>query len=455
MMIALGRHADCSRDKFIEYGDAVKVLVITSIPLQPRNDGKRVMLGGICDYFQQSSQVSELKIVSFASVENSPWHDSEAVERPSAAMKVRNVVWHSMLRQTKSIQESFFWNPSTARRLEAIENEFQPDLILYDTLRTGQYRHGRCRSASHVVYMDDLFSLRYERMLGTMKALSLHGLNALGNFAHHIPQPLLSIYVKFPVLQSALLTIEQKLMKRAETRAPRDFDKCLLISSREQNILMRRTRARNILCIPPRLENGLMKERNWHGRPEFVFLGALNVAHNAVAIESFLESHFQDVLELIPETRITVIGKGESGNLRSLAAQYPDHIHLRGYVEDIDEVLQSACAMILPLTFGTGVKIKIIDSLRCGLPLITTEVGIEGIELGRDSKVIVTDMKSFPAAMRTLLDHSMNGAASEGSSKLYAQNYSTAVVDAQYDEIFLGRPKSVEESAAVLNPLMV
>ena len=413
------------------------------------------MLGGICDYFQQSPQVSKLKIVSFTSLENATWHDTESVARPSAITKLRNVLWYSMLRQTKSIQESFFWNPSTKRRLEAIEDAFKPDLILYDTLRTGQYRNKQRRSTSHVVYMDDLFSLRYERMLGTIKALSMQGMNALGNFANHIPGPLLALYIKFPLLQSALLTIERKLMKEAETRAPKAFDKCLLISSREQHILMRRTRARNIFCIPPRLENGHAKERNWHGRPEFVFLGALNVAHNAVAIESFLANYLTAVLALIPDTKITIIGKGESANLQALAAQYPDHIELRGYVENIDEVLQSACAMILPLTFGTGVKIKIIDSLRCGLPLITTEVGIEGVELGKHSEVVVTPMEGFPQAMRTLLDYQTNCAASASSLKVYAKHYSISVVDAQYDEIFLGVQRDVEESAAVLNPLMV
>ena len=377
----------------------MRVLFVLSISPYPKDVGKRIMLGGICDYLKQSPSVASICIASFVDGEPGTGVDYVAVlPRPSSRRKLFNAFWYSAMFQTKSLQESFFWNPAAEKKLGLLIDEFQPDLILYDTLRTGQYGKGREQNPSRieVIYMDDLFSVRYGKMLDAMKQQCLEGIDAMGNFGDNVPTTLLAIYQKFPALRTILLQIERRLIAASENRAPARFDRALLVSSVEQAILRQRTGADNVFSIPPRLDDFPRNRRVWNGVPEFVFLGSLNLAHNTISLETFLQQNIETLLQKIPDIRIAILGKGAGPTLKSLAALYPKHIILHGFVKDLDEILLRACAMISPLTFGSGIKLKVIDSLRCGIPLVTTSHGVEGIEVGDSRGILEVDVKNFP-----------------------------------------------------------
>ena len=184
----------------------MRVLFVLSVSPYPKDVGKRIMVGGICDYLKQSPSVDSICIASFADGGPGIGVDYMVVlPPPSARRKLFNALWYSAMFQSKSLQESFFWNPAAEKKLQLLMDEFQPDIIIYDTLRTGQYGKGREQSPSRieVIYMDDLFSVRYGKMLEAMKQQCLEGIDAMGNFADNVPTTLLAIYQKFPALQKA------------------------------------------------------------------------------------------------------------------------------------------------------------------------------------------------------------------------------------------------------------
>jgi polysaccharide biosynthesis protein PslH len=418
----------------------MRVLFVLSVSPYPKDVGKRIMLGGICDFLKQSSSVASICIASFVDGELGTGVDHETVlPRPSSRRKIFNAFWYSAMFQTKSLQESLFWNPAAKRKLGLLIDEFQPDLVLYDTLRTGQYGKGPKENASRieVIYMDDLFSVRYGKMLDAMKQQSLEGIDAMGNFGDNVPTAFLAIYKKYPALRTLMLQIERRLIAASENRAPVRFDRALLVSSVEQAILRQRTGAENVFSIPPRLGDFPRSRRAWNGVPEFVFLGSLNLAHNTISLETFLQQNMETLLQRIPDIRISILGKGAGPNLKNLAALHPKHIILHGFVKNVDEILQRACAMISPLTFGSGVKLKAIDSLRCGIPLVTTAHGVEGIEVGDSRGIFEVDVRDFPGAMLSLLDPDFNAIASRDNSELYRHFYSSNAVDQVYSRVLL------------------
>jgi polysaccharide biosynthesis protein PslH len=436
-------------------GGALKVLFVLSVSPYPKNIGKRIMLGGICDYLKQSPNVSSICVASFAGRDMSAGLEHTiALPRPSSRRRISNALWYSLARRSKSLQESFFWNPRAQEKLDSLVEQFQPNLIIYDTLRTGQYGKGHSEernlnNAVEVIYMDDLFSVRYSKMLSLMKEQGMNGIDAMGNFGANIPGVLLRICQKYPVVQKLLLHVERSLVAASENEAPARFDRALLVSSVERDILRLRTDAENIFTLPPRLDSFSISRRAWNGTPEFVFLGSLNLAHNTISIETFLEQNLETLRQQIPGIKISVIGGGAGENLKRLAALYPENVVLHGFVKDLDEVLLRACAMISPLTFGSGVKLKVIDSLRCGIPLITTSHGIEGIEVGNSSGVLKRDVNGFPAAMLSLLDPTINAVCSRDNAELYRRFYSSAAVDRVYGRTLLG----IESSSVASNQI--
>lgn len=419
----------------------MRVLVVLSAAAYPKDVGKRIMMGGMCDYLKQSTAVTSICIASFASqASRSSGAEVVVLPRPSSRRRMKNLLWHTVLRQRKTIQESLFWNPAAQRELDLLVGKFCPDVLLFDTMRAGQYSECLARLESgclRIIYMDDLFSLRYERMLGAMKAHGFSGTNAMGNFGENVPRFLLSIYEKMPAVQKLALEMERRLVSASENRAPSRFHRALLVSSVERALLIDRTKADNIFSIPPRLDHGAQRRRSWHQRPEFVFLGSLNLAHNATSLEHFLEKFMPELRQQIPGVVITVIGKGASDNLKTLVSRYPDSIRLLGFVDDIDEILLGCCAMIAPLAFGSGVKLKAIEALRCGIPLISTACGLEGVETGSSAGVLQGVLEAFPWIMRYILDPQRNADASRENAELYRVLYSRGAVDRIYQQLLL------------------
>jgi GT2 family glycosyltransferase len=117
-------------------------------------------------------------------------------------------------------------------------------------------------------------------------------------------------------------------------------------------------------------------------RTDLVFFGGFlagSASPNADAL-AFLVS---DVLPLIwqehPEIRLSVIGADLPDELRTLESP---RVRMVGYVEDPAEWLSRARLHVNPMRFGSGVKLKFLDSLGAGLPFVTTTVGAEGLPLG-------------------------------------------------------------------------
>ena len=114
----------------------------------------------------------------------------------------------------------------------------------------------------------------------------------------------------------------------------------------------------------------------------------------------------RDVLPLIwarlPEARFVIVGKNPPEEVQSLSAD--PRIQVAGYVADPLPYLQAAGAFVVPLFSGGGMRVKILDAWLWGLPIVSTPLGAEGIEL-RDGEniLLAADSASFAEATVCLL----------------------------------------------------
>ncbi len=110
-----------------------------------------------------------------------------------------------------------------------------------------------------------------------------------------------------------------------------------------------------------------------------IFLGTFSHRPNADAAVWLAREIFPLVLEKFPAAKLYLIGAHAPQELHSLAAAMPQ-MHVLGFVDDVEVYLRRCSIFIAPLRFGGGVKIKILHAMAHGIPVVTTKIGIEGIE---------------------------------------------------------------------------
>ena len=93
--------------------------------------------------------------------------------------------------------------------------------------------------------------------------------------------------------------------------------------------------------------------------------------------------------------------------------------------------------MIVPLLFGSGVKLKIIDALAHGVPIVSTPVGIDGIRIASGTQCLIANrLQEFPDLMASLTDPDVNQRFSLESRAVYESEYAPSVVTEEYAQVF-------------------
>jgi len=124
-------------------------------------------------------------------------------------------------------------------------------------------------------------------------------------------------------------------------------------------------------------------------KPSIFFIGALDWLPNQEGLSWFLRNVFDLLLSELPDLRFHVAGRNAPGHFEK-KLQHPN-ISYHGEVEDAIAFMQSYRVMVAPLLTGSGIRIKILEGLALGRPVVTTSAGIEGIPDINHPFVVVTD----------------------------------------------------------------
>ncbi len=436
-------------------------LVVSSSFPYPKDIGRRVMLGGMVEFLVRALGPENVCFAFLTAQPGEPLppvdFEVKTIGIGSAVPRLARMFAQTFVLRRHALQEMAIFAPSAAGELAEITQARQPDHILFDTLRMAPYATalsklpGTCR---RYLYLDDLYSERYRRMLETMERFPEADLDVLGTFARFLPTPLGSLG-RGRFLTRFLLRHESALMARREATMPGCFDEVLLISDSETEKFRAMTGANNIERINPWVEEPTdLLRRDFDGTPRFVFLGNLSYPANAQALRHFLSRVMPAALTLMPELRIDVIGRNAPQDLIALAAPFGDHVHFLGFVPSLADTLSRAAGMIIPLLYGTGVKLKTIDALAHGLPIVSTPLGIEGTVLRHDLACLIAGRpEEFPELMHAMLDRQTNARLSAEAAAIFQREYSDAALDKAYRAIFrIGAPAGSEAAGASSDP---
>jgi glycosyltransferase involved in cell wall biosynthesis len=113
-------------------------------------------------------------------------------------------------------------------------------------------------------------------------------------------------------------------------------------------------------------------------------------------------------------------------------------VTLRDFVADLAPLMDRSTALLAPLRWGSGIKLKVLVALAHGCPVLCSSVAAQGIVPSTSTQGVVVedDLARWPEHMRRLAEPGSNSAHSAAARGLWAERYAPASAFQAYDEIF-------------------
>ena len=158
------------------------------------------------------------------------------------------------------------------------------------------------------------------------------------------------------------------------------------------------------------------------GKPKFYHIGSMNWMPNEEGIRWFIEEVLPKTVEKVPDFVYHLAGRNMPEWLTTLKNP---HVNVVGEVPDAKEFVSNHDVAIVPLLAGSGIRIKIIESMAMGKTVITTRVGAEGILYDEEVNLIIAEnIAKMVEAIRSINENpEIAVRIGEAARKLVEENY--------------------------------
>jgi glycosyltransferase involved in cell wall biosynthesis len=125
------------------------------------------------------------------------------------------------------------------------------------------------------------------------------------------------------------------------------------------------------------------------GRNRILFVGSMDYHPNVEAVRYFASRVWPGLRAARPELIFTVVGSNPGPQVRELAQQ--EGIEVTGTVPRVEPYYEEAAAVVVPLFEGGGTRLKIVEAMAAGVPVLSTRLGAEGIAVTDGKDVLFCD----------------------------------------------------------------
>ncbi len=125
------------------------------------------------------------------------------------------------------------------------------------------------------------------------------------------------------------------------------------------------------------------------GRARIVFVGSMDYHANVEAACAFVHAVWPSIRARFPDWRLTLVGSNPAPAVLALGHQ--PNVEVTGTVPDVRPYYRDALAAIVPLRTGGGTRLKILEAMAAGVPVISTTLGAEGLAVIPSANILIAD----------------------------------------------------------------
>jgi sugar transferase (PEP-CTERM/EpsH1 system associated) len=224
--------------------------------------------------------------------------------------------------------------------------------------------------------------------------------------------------------------------KRYEAWLLSAFDLCTMVSDKDRNARLELAPDQSVAVVP----NGVDLEHYTTGlaRPQpasLIYSGALTYHANFDAVKFFLSQIYPLIKEEVAEVTFRVTGETRGVPLQGLPAD--TSVEFTGYMEDIRPYVAGSWACVVPLRIGGGTRLKILEAMALGTPVVATSKGAEGLEVTDRENILIADEPTDFAdqVLHLLRDPGLREKLSKGGRRLVVEKYDWKVIGREFSAL--------------------
>jgi glycosyltransferase involved in cell wall biosynthesis len=208
----------------------------------------------------------------------------------------------------------------------------------------------------------------------------------------------------------------------------KSFAVCTVVSEKEKNIYLEtfpqhRTK---VMVVPNCIELSEYHVDNPERRQNhLIFSGSFRYIANYQAVVWFLEKVYPLILKSVSDTQLLI-----TGDHADLPLPMTTNVHLTGHVEDIKSLIASCDVSIVPIWSGGGTRLKILEAMALGTPIVSTSKGAEGLLAVDGNSILIADEpeRFASAVIRLLQDRQFSQQLASNAFQLVKERYDWAQI---------------------------
>jgi glycosyltransferase involved in cell wall biosynthesis len=317
-----------------------------------------------------------------------------------------------------------YWSRSLSRQIQSTVAALSPDAIQIEYLQLALYcrdlchwRESRTQQSSH---------LPRPRLV-----LNSHELGSLPRRRRATAAR--SVWHRIPLL------LEARAWERLQVEATHWADTTLCVTDQDRTLL-EGMGGQRCQSVPLGMDTEAIQPV-WQasGSAKLLFVGSFNHGPNRTAAQFLVDKVWPVVSQYQRSTRLILAGRGSRAFLREQGST-PPGIEALGYVDDLQTQYSECRLFVAPLAEGGGIKIKILEAMAHGIPVVTTPIGAEGIVEPSDEALwIAAPDTTFAAVIQKALQEPEECQhRSEKARRLIEQNFSWSTITERLTSIYAG-----------------
>jgi polysaccharide biosynthesis protein PslH len=348
----------------------MKILIISNVMPYPTDAGEKIRIFNIIKHISQTHEVSLITLIEKQHEEQFSSELKKYCSRVDTVLLRKHSKLEHMpgvmryLISGEPLHNKFVFVEEMKKKIQQITYSESFDIVQIEHSIMAPYIKAisMANNSKKVLTFHNIASLQYQRIFNTEKN----------------------------IVKKIRFFINCIQMKKWEANFAMNFDLCVTMSDNEKQFLQSKNPELKVAVIPNGVDVDKFQTLPVNFRTNnLLYIGKMDYQPNVDAVLYFVKKIFPFIKMKIRDAKFFIVGSNPSKKIKQL--EKDKDVIVAGYVTDVLPFYEQCAVSVVPLRAGGGTRLKILESMAFGRPIISTSIGCEGLNVYNNENIIISD----------------------------------------------------------------